>query len=467
MVPALQTFFEINAVPVLFVYGLVFFVLGLAIALQNRQRSRLELAGSLGWLAAFGFLHGLHEWGDIFIPMQAVYLSSQAIILLQYLQVILLVVSFGCLFQFGVELLTPRWPRLLIVPLLVVVGWGVWFILPGIAFSTDLHAWHFQASIWARYLIGFPGGVSAALGLRYQADRQIRPLKLTRIYRTLQVAGGAFLLYAILGGLIVPVGEFFPANWLNHENFTAWVGISPPVLRSLTGLVLAVSIIQALEVFNIENDRLIEHLEIEQNLLGERERIGRELHDSTIQTIYTAGLLVEAAHAKLSQPELAGQRLERAMETINEAIAGLRTYISGLQPDSAFLSLSEGIRHLVDDLRLTAVVNIQLEIDLPPEAHFQPSRCHHILAIVREGLTNATRHAQANSILVKVKNEKNTLIVSIADNGCGFSAAQGNRGNGLQNMRDRANLLGGQLRIDSRPGQGVTVALSVPWQKET
>jgi signal transduction histidine kinase len=370
------------------------------------------------------------------------------------------------LFQFGVELLKPRWPRLLVMPLLVVVGWGFWFILPGIAFSTDLHTWHFQASIWARYLIGFPGGVSAALGLRYQADRQIKPLNLKKIYQTLQLAGGALLMYAVLGGLVVPVGEFFPANWLNHANFTAWFGVSPPVLRSLTGLVLAVSIIQALEVFNIENDQLIERMEIEQSLMEERERIGRELHDSTIQTIYTAGLLVEAAHAKLSQPELAGQRLERAMETLNEAIAGLRTYIGGLQPDSTFLSLPDGIRHIADDLRLTALANIHHKIDLPPEAQLEPARVHHLLAIVREALSNATRHAQAQSIVVKVLKEKNTLIVSVEDDGCGFAANPGSNGYGLQNMRDRANLLGGQLKIDSRPGQGVTVRLRVPWEIE-
>jgi signal transduction histidine kinase len=91
---------------------------------------------------------------------------------------------------------------------------------------------------------------------------------------------------------------------------------------------------------------------------------------------------------------------------------------------------------------------------------------HHLLAIVREALSNATRHAQAQSIVVKVLKEKNTLIVSVEDDGCGFAANPGSNGYGLQNMRDRANLLGGQLKIDSRPGQGVTVRLRVPWEIE-
>jgi hypothetical protein len=71
----IQNFFTINHEIIYFIYGLMFFVLGLAIALQSRHSSRLDLARSLNWLAAFGFLHAFHEWGDLFIPIQAEYLA--------------------------------------------------------------------------------------------------------------------------------------------------------------------------------------------------------------------------------------------------------------------------------------------------------------------------------------------------------------------------------------------------------
>ena len=71
----IQNFFSVNYEIIYFTYGLVFFVLGLAIALQSRHSSRLDLARDLTWLAAFGFLHGFNEWGDLFIPLQAQYLS--------------------------------------------------------------------------------------------------------------------------------------------------------------------------------------------------------------------------------------------------------------------------------------------------------------------------------------------------------------------------------------------------------
>ena len=96
-------FFVTNRILIFAVYGQVFFVLGLAIALQTWRHSRLALARSLGWLAAFGFTHALHEWGDVFIPLQVQYLPQRAIDALVVLQVVLLAVSFACLFQFGVE----------------------------------------------------------------------------------------------------------------------------------------------------------------------------------------------------------------------------------------------------------------------------------------------------------------------------------------------------------------------------
>ena len=466
MLEAIRTFLEINATLVLFVYGLVFFVLGLAIALQSRHHSRLEFARSLGWLAAFGFSHGLHEWGAIFLPIQAAYLAGTVITALQVIQVIFLALSFGFLFQFGVELLRVRWPRLVVLPLIVMVIWGLFFIAPGLVLTKDLHTWHLQSSIWARYLIGFPGALFAAYGLRYQAQRTIKPLEMHHIYRTLQVAGTALLAYAVVGGLVVPRAEFFPANWLNNEQISAWLGVSPPVLRSLTGLVLVIAIIRTLEVFDIEVDRLIEQMELNYTLVEERERIGRELHDGAIQTIYTAGLLVESAQRKLDQPDVAGQRLERAMSAINEAITDLRTYIGGLRPEAELISLSAGIQARAADLRLATLVNVRLEINLPEEPPFNPVHVPHVLAILNEALSNATRHAQAKTVSVQARQHDGKILLIVEDDGHGFQTEDGHAGYGLRNMRDRARLLGGTLSIDAHSGKGTRITLEAPWERE-
>jgi hypothetical protein len=269
----LYQFFELNSSLVFFAYGQVFFVLGLAIAVQSRKHSRLALARSLGWLAAFGITHGLHEWGYVFIPIQAQYAGVVLVSLLEIVQVILLTLSFGFLFQFGAELLRERWPWLTAVPLLLTVFWGILFVMPGLISQGTLET--SLAATWARYLLGFPGAMLAAWALRYQAAQQIKPLQLESIYRTLRLAGLALVAYAVLGGLVVPAGPFFPASVLNQEMLLAWLGIPVPVFRSLTGLVMALAIIRVLEVFDLEVDQRIEQLEMEQNLMAERERIAR------------------------------------------------------------------------------------------------------------------------------------------------------------------------------------------------
>jgi hypothetical protein len=139
---------------VLFVYGLVFFVMGLAIVLQSRRYSRLELARSLSWLAAFGFLHASNEWGDLFIPYQTAYLSEPAIIVLYALQLLLLAGSFACLMQFGVDLLRPlsaRWQGLRFVLAGVLAVWLIGPFVAGFLHTPSALLWVASADAWARY----------------------------------------------------------------------------------------------------------------------------------------------------------------------------------------------------------------------------------------------------------------------------------------------------------------------------
>lgn len=468
MVEFLHRFFDLNNVLVFFLYGLVFFVLGLAIALQSRHHSRLDLAQSLGWLAAFGLTHAFHEWGQIFIPIQASYLNPAMIAFLDTIRLILLAVSFACLFQFGVELVRDRWPRLAAAPLLLMLLWTLLFIMPGLATSHSGSEWTAQASIWARYLLGFPGGTLAAYGLRYQAERQIKPLQLRPIYNTLRVAGLGLFAYAILGGMFVHPATFWPANWLNEANLLHLFGVPVPVFRSLTGLVIAVAMIRALEVFDLEVDRLIEQLGVEQKLATERERIGRELHDGAIQQVYSAGLIVESARRKIEEDShLAGQRLDRAMIAINESIANLRAYIGTLRPGPKTLSIAAALQQQITAFRLTALLDIMLNLDLPETTVLTPTQMIHIQAIVGEALANAMRHAQAQRVVITAALNNGNLHLTIQDDGQGFSAQSNNAGYGLRNMRDRARLLGGELTLETQSGQGTRITLVTPWEAET
>ena len=463
----LRTLFENNRDLILFVYGMVFFTLGLMIALQSRRYSRLDLARSLKWLAAFGLIHGLHEWGDLFIPIQATYLNERSIQIWVILQLLLLSISFAFLFEFGVALLRPlggiRWPHGISVGIWLL--WAIVSFLILLQVSQEFVAWRNTANALARYFIGFLGGLLAAYGLRQQTIHRIAPLNVPYIVNTLRVAGIALFLYAIFGGLVPPPVEFFPGNIVNSVTFTQTFGLPPLVFRSLIGLVLALTMFRALEVFDVENARMIESMEQQQILNAERERIGRELHDGAIQTVYTAGLLVESA-SKLAEPgsQVAG-RLEKAMAVLNDAIHDLRRNLGELRPNPCDESLTVALHDLTSNPRFQSMVDISLDLDIPDTEALSPVCTDHVIAIVGEALANVIRHARARQVDINARLIGGRLIVTVQDDGVGLPRKL-EAGYGLRNMRDRARLLDGQLEVTGVNGNGTIVELDIPWKEE-
>jgi signal transduction histidine kinase len=465
VVTGLRSFFDLNYQIVLFAYGQVFFILGLAVALQSRQHSRLELARHLPWLAAFGIMHGLHEWGLLLVPIQATYMGPVAINILVIIRVLLLGFSFGALFQFGVALWGGREPLLRRLPALATALWLLVSIVLGVSGMVNTGEWQRWATVLARYSLALPGALFAAAGLRYQAARQIRPLQLDEIYATLRLAGLALLAYGFFGGLIGPYAPFFPANVLNESLLVSTFGVPAPVFRSLVGLVLAITMIRALEVFNVEVAQLIQQMQMEQNMAAERERLGRELHDGAIQRAYTAGLLLESAQRYVDEDSVAAERLQRANTALTEAIADLRSYMTGMRLEPVHVTLEEGLRQMTGDGRLAALLDVSLDLDLPREPQFDPVQRAHVLAIVGEALANAARHAGAAHVTVHAGRHNGAFVLSVADDGRGFDAGGEPAGFGLRNMRDRARLLGGVLTVDSEPGAGTRITFSAPWEK--
>lgn len=461
-----QNFFAINEPVILFAYGLAFFAMGLAIALQSRSSSRLGLARSLAWLAAFGILHSLFEWGELFSPVHEPYLTPLGIEILHFFHLLCLSISFICLFEFGVALLQPlkgaQWLRH--VPLLILAVYVLALVIL-LRILPDSHTWHAVANASARYFIGFPGGLLAAYGLREQTFRHIAPLEDPYIVKTLRISGIALFFYAIFGGLIPPPVPFFPGNLLNTDTFERTLSLPPLVFQAIIGVTLAVTIIRALEIFEVEVERRIERMEQQQILIAERERIGRELHDSTIQTAYTAGLLVDSAR-KLAEPESQiASRLERAVSALNDVIHDLRRNLGELRTNPTTEPLSVVLQRLSEDPRYRSLVDISIDHNDLPLDQISPARKNHILAIANEALANVIRHANASQVKITTRQIGERLEVSIRDNGDGFAGETG-EGFGLRNMHERARLLGGQLEITGEKGKGTTVVLNIPMMDE-
>lgn len=456
----LHEFFALNRPLILFAYGQVFFVMGLAAFLQSRRYSHLQLARDLRWLAAFGILHGLHEWGDVFIPIQEIYLPTPYVDLLRVFQVILLALSFACLMAFGTAALCDRWPYAGRITPIVTAGWLVLLMFVIFPTTSTTEHWLHTASIWARYLLGLPGGLLAAYGLRYQAQTRVAPLQVPRIYRSLRVAGLTLVAYAILGGLIVQPGPFFPANVLNSETIETISGIPIQVFRSVAGLVLAVSVIRGLELFEVEIKRLIEGMEIERIQADQREQIGQEIHDGAIQAIYAASLMLETAQQRLGENASVAPLLDRTQQALKSAVTDLRRYMMSLRADVPVESLETGLRRLAEDPRFGSLLEINLVLDGIPDV--LPIQTGYILAIVQESLANAARHANARHVAIRLSQQPTGWELQIHDDGQGFSEGGITPGFGLRSMRDRARLLGGQLTVQSQPKKGTQVTLVMP-----
>jgi signal transduction histidine kinase len=105
---------------------------------------------------------------------------------------------------------------------------------------------------------------------------------------------------------------------------------------------------------------------------------------------------------------------------------------------------------------------VEVSIACDESKPFSPARATHVLAIAHEALSNVVRHAQARRVWIRAERRNGQLEVTVADDGVGLSGENA-AGFGLRNMRDRARLLGGTLRIEGNPKQGTQVVLSVPW----
>lgn len=452
-----------------FLYGQVFFVMGLVTGLQWRRHSRLELARALPWLTAFGIAHGLNEWGYIFVPLQTVSMPTNMATVVYLGHLMLLAVSFFFLFQFGVELPTPLFPKhrwLRDVPGAVLVLWLGALVLRAMWLQEPLDLILSIGDGWSRYFLCFPGAMLAAVGL-YRQARRVREMGLPRIDRYLTGAAVAFAVYGLVGGLIVPTAPFLPASIINHDLLNQAIHVPAPVFRSLCGLAMAFFVTRSLTVFQAESDHRIAQIEQAHLLAADRERIGRELHDGTIQNIYAAGLGLEAAqHAIEGDPVQAQEQIQAVMATLNRTIQNIRTYIFDLYAEEQIVMLRGTLDDLVHELRLDAILDVDLQVCDLRCGKLTTAQTAHLIQIIREALSNIGQHAQATHATTSLHCEQGRMRLTITDDGIGMPATTtgpgAHQGRGISNMQARAALLQGEFAFESAPEQGTQITVLFP-----
>ena len=197
------------------------------------------------------------------------------------------------------------------------------------------------------------------------------------------------------------------------------------------------------------------------SVLDDRERIGRELHDGVIQSLFSVGMGLQATAARSGDPEVQS-RVEAAIGEIDRAIRDLRNYIFGLRPGIlADRQLEQALEDLAREFEEKTSVTTVTDIDGTVAAELAP-RAADLVQLTREALSNVGKHAQATTCRVSLHHEGDQAILEIDDDGRGFDPAAPHAGLGLRNLNERGVAIGGRVTVESKAGEGTTVRFAIP-----
>jgi signal transduction histidine kinase len=196
-------------------------------------------------------------------------------------------------------------------------------------------------------------------------------------------------------------------------------------------------------------------------MIEDRERIARDLHDGVIQSLFAVGIGLQGAAAIVGDPRLA-DRIQQFVSEIDRVIGDVRSYIFGLRPSVMTAgNLTNTLEQLAHEVEERTGVTVIVEIDASLEGTLADASAQ-IVHIVREALSNMGRHSGATTCRVSILRDDSSAVVQIDDDGRGFDPASASRGMGMGNLLQRAEAIGGQLEVESHPGSGTTISVTVP-----
>ncbi|WP_116206620.1 GAF domain-containing sensor histidine kinase [Amycolatopsis circi] len=197
----------------------------------------------------------------------------------------------------------------------------------------------------------------------------------------------------------------------------------------------------------------------ERDVLSDRDRIARDLHDHVIQRLFAVGLAMQSTRRRAKTPEVA-RRLQESIDQMHEIVGEIRTAIFDLHGRAAGGArlrhrLHDAIAELTDDAPLHPAVSMAGPLDAVPA-----QLAEHVEAVVREAVSNAVRHADASALSVSVAVRDEAVRISVTDDGKGLP--EDVSPSGLGNLRERAESAGGEFTLGARPGGGLRLDWSAP-----
>lgn len=503
-------------IPVYFLYGLAFYSMGLALLIESGRASELGFARSMRLLAGFALLHGTHEWIEFIEHILHLMDGLLLPMWVMWFKVALLASSFLALVAFGEHLRSVEEhdnPRINLV-VMAVIWYAASCIVIQVANQLDEPSWAAVCDVLARYVLGIPASILAAMVL-FRQRRTIKDPEMQRFAVYFTFAAICMLIYGVVGQLFVKQTLIFPAKIINEDLFLWIFGFPVQVLRALMAIILSFAMISALRVLEIENEQRMKGIEkarrdIEyrsreelsrvnaslqaseaeaRQLLAElkkrdtirteflqqvtaaqeseRKRIARELHDGTGQMLTGLALGLRGLSRQVhDNPDMVVKRLSDLETMATTTIGELRTLIQDLRPPQLDdMGLIPAIRSMLDRLKQADSPTYNLKITGDP--YPLPSEVETILfRIIQEGLTNATKHAQANAVSVCLDYDDGVGIC-VCDDGIGCDpdavlATSPTRSSwGLMGIEERANLINAAWSFESEPGQGTKIKVRV------
>jgi len=471
---------------VFFIYGLAFFGMGITMALESGRSPALAQARVLRPLAAFGLIHGTHEWMEAYI-IQAESLGAPLPAWLPWLRLFLLITSFVSLLVYG----------LLMIPLISSFNWGkqifrinllgiyVLTILIGItsAYYKNPIPTNPLVDGLTRYLLAVPAGMLATFALQAQGQSASKDARDT-LSHSLRIAAFGFSIYTLTQFFVHPM-DMFPAKFINDEAFYRITGFPIQLVRTLMAVMITYGLLRATQV--MEKERQTQLLAVQQSRLealekqeeirrellqhtvqaqeDERARIARELHDETSQVL-SAFTLELATLRELSRgkPRMK-ETVDRLQDLSRRMSQGLYILVHDLRPAQLDdLGLVPALRSLVDDdysakgLQVTLeIIGVQRRLDSLIETV--------LFRVAQEALNNVNRHAETNKATLHLNYAPDAVTLGVLDAGKGFDPTEPlrpPRGWGLEGMRERVGAVGGQLSLYSAPGHGTAVEVGIP-----
>ncbi len=471
-----------------FFYGLAFFSMGLLVAMEGGRSTDARLRMALRPLAGFGLVHAAHEWLEMlklvghFDPSISVLISGIGFVLLAFS--FLSLAAFGSYLVLGSE---STWRVSLIIPLALDAIW----VFGLLSFKSkylidDLVT---ISDVWTRYAIAIPAGLLAAAGLIVQ-QRAFRRAGLVTFGQDSLWASVSFGWYSIVGQIFTTPSLLPPSNVLNSELFASVFGFPIQLLRAATAIFASIFVIRFLRAFQVESDHKIAELqearlhesrqreelraELFRRVVGaqeaERQRIARDLHDETGQSLTAIGMGLRGLAGEISPRNKIQRATLGQLQTLaSDSLRELQRIISDLRPAHLDdLGLSSTLRWYTN--RLHEMTSLNIKVDISGEEKILDEAVKiAVFRIIQEALNNIIKHSHASLVTVNLNYTEKSARILVRDNGVGFDMDTvknriGRVSLGLSGMGERAALLGGTVEVHSRPNYGTEVEAVIPYE---